>query len=209
MTTEDSSFYSHRGFIPREFRTALIRDLEAGYFKYGASSITMQMVKNVLLHREKTLSRKFQELFLTWHLERKLEKDRIMEIYVIAIEYGPALYGIKPAAEVYFGTHNENQMLATWEYDNGVYGVATTGPAADIADGDWRLVGTEGVMDVHLTDEVAVVIRSLEQGETERFEYDGLAGEGETCIDRAIAEVVGGHAHQAIRAWRARRLRGG
>jgi UDP-N-acetylglucosamine 3-dehydrogenase len=92
--------------------------------------------------------------------------------------------------EVYFGTHNENQMLATWEYENGVYGSATTGPAADIADGDWRLVGTEGVMDVHLTDEVAVVIRSLEQRESERYEYDGLAGEGETCIDRAIADVV-------------------
>ncbi|AGN01828.1 oxidoreductase domain-containing protein [Salinarchaeum sp. Harcht-Bsk1] len=92
--------------------------------------------------------------------------------------------------EVYFGTHNENQMLASWEYENGVYGMATTGPASEIADGDWRLVGTEGVMDVHLTDEVAVRVRSLADDETESFEYDGLAGEGESCIDRAIADVV-------------------
>lgn len=103
MTTEDSSFYRHRGFITREFRTALVKNLEAGYFRYGASSITMQMVKNVLLYRDKTLARKLQELFLAWYLETQLEKDRILEIYVNAIEYGPGLYGIKPAALQYFG----------------------------------------------------------------------------------------------------------
>jgi membrane peptidoglycan carboxypeptidase len=58
-------FFKHRGFIVSEFRTALVKDLKAGYFKYGASSITMQFVKNLMLHREKTLARKFQELFLT------------------------------------------------------------------------------------------------------------------------------------------------
>ena len=103
MTTEDSEFYRHHGFIVREFRTALIKNLQAGYFKYGASSITMQMVKNVLLYREKTLARKFQELFLTWYVESVLSKDRILEIYLNAIEYGPALYGIGPAAQQYFG----------------------------------------------------------------------------------------------------------
>ncbi|MEM9490736.1 MAG: biosynthetic peptidoglycan transglycosylase, partial [Myxococcota bacterium] len=105
MTTEDSRFYKHRGFIVREFRTALISNLEAGYFRFGASSITMQTVKNVLLYREKTLSRKLQELFLTWHLENRLDKDRIFEIYLNAIEYGPGLYGIGPAARHYFGKH--------------------------------------------------------------------------------------------------------
>jgi hypothetical protein len=105
MTTEDSSFYKHRGFIIREFRTALIKNLDAGKFKYGASSISMQLVKNVLLHRDKTLARKFQELFLTWYIESVLEKDRIFEIYVNAIEYGPGLYGIYPAAYQYFGMH--------------------------------------------------------------------------------------------------------
>ncbi len=103
MTTEDSAFYQHKGFIVREFRTALIKNLAAGYFKYGASSITMQTVKNVLLYREKTLSRKLQELFLTYSIEQVLDKDRIFEIYVNAIEYGPGLYGIGPAARHYFG----------------------------------------------------------------------------------------------------------
>jgi hypothetical protein len=103
MTTEDSSFYKHKGFITREFRSALIKNLEAGYFRYGASSITMQMVKNVLLYRDKTLARKLQELFLAWYLETELDKNRILEIYVNAIEYGPGLYGIKPASFQYFG----------------------------------------------------------------------------------------------------------
>jgi hypothetical protein len=105
MTTEDSGFFNHHGFIVREFRSALIRDLKEGYFKYGASSITMQMVKNVLLYREKTLARKLQELFLTWYLESTLTKERILEIYVNVIEFGPGIYGIGPAARHYFGKH--------------------------------------------------------------------------------------------------------
>jgi hypothetical protein len=102
MSTEDSGFRYHHGFIPSEFKTALINDLKAGAFRQGASSITMQMVKNVLLYREKTLARKLQELFLTWHVENTLSKDRIMEIYLNVIEYGPGLYGIGPASWHFF-----------------------------------------------------------------------------------------------------------
>ncbi|HEY5924521.1 MAG TPA: transglycosylase domain-containing protein [Kofleriaceae bacterium] len=111
MTTEDAAFYKHRGFITTEFRTALISDLKARAFRHGASSITMQMVKNVLLFREKTLARKLQELFLTWHVENTLEKDRILEIYFNVIEYGPALYGIGPAMKHYFGKHPRDMNL--------------------------------------------------------------------------------------------------
>ncbi|MDX2089052.1 MAG: transglycosylase domain-containing protein [Kofleriaceae bacterium] len=102
MSTEDSAFYQHHGFIVSEFRTALVNNLKAGKFRYGASSITMQFVKNVLLYREKTLLRKLQELFLTWHVENTLTKDRILEIYFNVIEYGPALYGIGPASWHFF-----------------------------------------------------------------------------------------------------------
>ncbi len=103
MSTEDSEFYRHHGFITSEFKSALVTNLKACKFAYGASSITMQTVKNVLLTPEKTLARKLQELFLTWHIENTLTKDRIMEIYLNVIEYGPRLYGIGPAAEHYFG----------------------------------------------------------------------------------------------------------
>jgi hypothetical protein len=103
MSTEDSNFRFHKGFIPSEFRTALITNLKTRRFRQGASSITMQLVKNVLLYREKTLARKLQELFLTYVVENTLKKDRIMEIYLNAIEYGPGIFGIGPAAEAYFG----------------------------------------------------------------------------------------------------------
>ena len=103
LTTEDSRFMSHRGFIGKEFRSALVRNLSEGYFKFGASSITMQTVKNIWLHRDKLLSRKLQELFLSWYIETQLDKERILEIYVNAIEYGPGIYGIGAAARYYFG----------------------------------------------------------------------------------------------------------
>ncbi len=103
QSTEDFAFYKHHGFITSEFRTALINNLKHEKFVQGASSITMQMVKNVLLFREKTLARKLQELFLTWHVENTLDKDRIFEIYLNVIEFGPDLYGIGPASQYYFG----------------------------------------------------------------------------------------------------------
>jgi len=103
MTTEDGGFFKHHGWVSSEFKTALRRNLARGGFRGGASSITMQMVKNVLLSQEKTLSRKLQELFLVWYLEQELPKERILELYFNAIEYGPRIYGIGPAARHYVG----------------------------------------------------------------------------------------------------------
>lgn len=103
LTTEDGGFFRHRGFLPSQFTTALRRNLEAGRVRYGASTLTMQMVKNVLLSHERTLSRKLQEMFLTWYVEQALTKDRIMEIYLNVVEFGPGLYGVTAAADHYFG----------------------------------------------------------------------------------------------------------
>ena len=103
MTTEDSGFFKHRGWVTSQFAAALRRNIVGGGFRLGASSITMQMVKNVLLSREKTLSRKFQELFLAWYVEKILSKERILELYFNAIEFGPRLYGIGAATRHYFG----------------------------------------------------------------------------------------------------------
>ena len=103
MTTEDNGFFKHHGWVSSEFKSALRRNLAGGGFRMGASSITMQMVKNVLLSQEKTLSRKLQELFLVWYLEHELPKERILELYFNAIEFGPRIYGIGAAARHYFG----------------------------------------------------------------------------------------------------------
>lgn len=103
MTTEDGGFWKHKGFITSQFRAALRRNLEAGKIRLGASTITMQMVKNVLLSHERTLSRKLQEVFLTWYVEQTLTKQRIMELYLNVIEFGPGVYGVTRAASHYFG----------------------------------------------------------------------------------------------------------
>ena len=103
LTTEDAGFFKHRGFITSQFRVALARNLKAGHFRLGASTISMQMVKNVLLTHEKTLARKLQELFLTWYVEQHVPKERIMELYFNAIEFGPGIYGIGRASRHYFG----------------------------------------------------------------------------------------------------------
>ena len=103
MTTEDNGFFKHRGWVSSEFKSALRRNLQRGGFRLGASSITMQMTKNVLLTREKTLSRKLQELFLVWYIEQNLPKERILELYFNAIEFGPRIYGIGAATRHYFG----------------------------------------------------------------------------------------------------------
>lgn len=105
LTTEDGGFRRHHGFLPSQFEVALRRNLSKGRIELGASTITMQMVKNVLLGHERTLARKLQEMFLTWYVEVVLGKDRIMELYLNAIEYGPGIYGITRAAAHYFGKH--------------------------------------------------------------------------------------------------------
>ncbi|WP_434415150.1 transglycosylase domain-containing protein [Nannocystis pusilla] len=102
MTTEDGGFWKHKGFITSQFRAALRSNLEAGRVRLGASTITMQMVKNVLLSHERTLSRKMQEVFLTWYVEQSLTKNRILELYLNVIEFGPGVYGITRAASHYF-----------------------------------------------------------------------------------------------------------
>jgi len=102
MVHEDPQFFSHHGFSPIHIRNALVRDLQVHRFAVGASTISMQLVKNVFLHREKTLARKLQEVLLTWWTERVMQKRDILELYLNVIEYGPGVYGIRKAAQHYW-----------------------------------------------------------------------------------------------------------
>jgi len=105
LTTEDGGFRRHDGFNRSQLEVALRRNLQSGKVRLGASTITMQMVKNVLLSHERTLSRKLQELFLTWWIEQALSKQRIMELYLNVIEFGPGVYGVTNASRHYFGKY--------------------------------------------------------------------------------------------------------
>jgi len=103
ISHEDGGFYDHGGFAPWAIRDAFVRNLEEGRYVVGASTISMQLAKNLYLHREKTLARKVQEVILTWWLENALAKDEILELYLNVIEYGPSVYGLQQAAAYYFG----------------------------------------------------------------------------------------------------------
>jgi hypothetical protein len=100
---EDGRFFTHHGFAEVEIGNALARNLKAHAFKFGASTITMQLVKNVFLHRDKLLSRKFQEAVIVWWLEQQVDKKWLLELYLNVIEYGTSVYGIRNAALHYFG----------------------------------------------------------------------------------------------------------
>lgn len=103
ISHEDGAFYEHGGFAPWAIRDALVRNLEEGRYVVGASTISMQLAKNLYLEREKTIARKVQEVILTWWLEDALTKDEILELYLNVIEYGPGVYGLRYAAAYYFG----------------------------------------------------------------------------------------------------------
>lgn len=107
LTSEDPSFYSHKGFINEAFKQSIIKNIKTKKFARGASTISMQLVKNVFLTREKTLSRKLEEILLVYILEnnRIVGKERMLEVYFNVIEWGPNVYGIGEAARYYFQKH--------------------------------------------------------------------------------------------------------
>ena len=103
-TTEDGGFRFHGGFDKTAIKNSIRDNLVARKFLRGASTITMQLAKNLYLEREKNLSRKLQEAVLTTYLEQALTKDDILELYFNIVEFGPMIYGIGPAADHYFDT---------------------------------------------------------------------------------------------------------
>jgi hypothetical protein len=103
LAHEDAAFLRHEGFAPWAIRNSLVRNLEEGRYVRGASTITMQLAKNLFLSREKTIARKVREALLTWWLESTLSKRDILELYLNVIEFGPDVYGIREAARHYFG----------------------------------------------------------------------------------------------------------
>ncbi|MCB9661049.1 MAG: transglycosylase domain-containing protein [Polyangiales bacterium] len=103
LAHEDAGFFNHTGFSVLSVERALVRNLREGRFVLGASTITMQLAKNLFLNREKTLARKLQEALLTWWLETAMSKKKLLELYLNIIEYGPNVYGIRQAARHYFG----------------------------------------------------------------------------------------------------------
>ena len=102
ITCEDGRFESHDGFDHEAIKNSIRENLRTGKFVRGASTISMQLAKNLYLPRDKTVSRKLEEAILTMYLEQALTKEQIMELYLNVVELGPRVYGVEAAAAHYF-----------------------------------------------------------------------------------------------------------
>ena len=104
VSSEDPEFYYNKGIDESAIETSVLENLKQHRFRQGGSTITMQLVKNVFLTHQKTIDRKLEEFFLVWLLENThiARKNRILEVYLNIIEWGPDVYGIGEASKFYF-----------------------------------------------------------------------------------------------------------
>ena len=100
--TEDASFYQHQGVDLAELKAAIKKNWQKGKYVRGASTITQQLAKNLYLSTEKSIIRKIKEYMIARRLERHLDKQRIFELYLNVIEFGPGIFGVQAAADIFF-----------------------------------------------------------------------------------------------------------
>ncbi|MFP3979639.1 penicillin-binding protein 1A [Marinobacter sp. KMM 10035] len=112
LAAEDSRFYEHFGVDIKGLARAAIELVSTGSIQSGGSTITMQVAKNYFLSRDRTFIRKFNEILLAVQIERELDKDRILELYLNKIYLGNRAYGIAAAARVYYNKPVNELSLA-------------------------------------------------------------------------------------------------
>lgn len=103
IIAEDDKFWSHHGFDLEAIQKALEKDIQKGTFKFGGSTISQQLAKNLYLTPSKNPTRKFKEAILTWRIERNLSKRRILELYLNVVEWGEGIFGVEAASRYYYG----------------------------------------------------------------------------------------------------------
>ncbi len=112
ISSEDSRFWDHPGFDAVGIVRAAWKNFTVGKTKEGASTITQQVIKLLMLGNEKTYERKLKEVVLAVRIERELSKPEILAIYLNHIFLGNNAHGVQAAAEVYFGKNVENLTIA-------------------------------------------------------------------------------------------------
>ncbi|WP_205525577.1 penicillin-binding protein 1A [Pyxidicoccus trucidator] len=111
LAAEDADFYKHQGLDPFGMARAAVKNLIPGSRKSGASTITQQVVKNLLLTPERSFTRKAREWILTPRVEEALTKDQILALYINQSYYGQRRYGLEEAALFYFGKHAKDLAI--------------------------------------------------------------------------------------------------
>jgi 1A family penicillin-binding protein len=112
VAAEDKDFYHHPGFSLKSIIRSIFLDIKAGDAIYGGSTITQQLVKNVLLNSKKSILRKYQEIVLAQEIERRYSKKEILEMYLNSVYFGEGSFGIEQAAKTYFGKSASDLTLS-------------------------------------------------------------------------------------------------
>src|SRR5687767_6884363 len=112
LAAEDERFYQHGGVDYAGVARAAMSNFASGGARQGASTITMQVARNFFLSKEKTFTRKFNEMLLAFKIEASLPKDQILELYINQIYLGQRAYGFAAAAQIYFGKRLADLTLA-------------------------------------------------------------------------------------------------
>jgi len=103
LIAEDDKFWKHEGFDFEAIQKAIEKDIQAKKFKFGGSTVTQQLVKNLYFSPEKSFLRKIGEALITWRMEKVLSKRRILELYLNVVEWGDGIFGVEAASRHYFG----------------------------------------------------------------------------------------------------------
>jgi monofunctional biosynthetic peptidoglycan transglycosylase len=119
LIAEDDKFWSHEGFDYEAIQKAIEKDIKTKRFKFGGSTISQQLARNLYLSPAKNPLRKMREAIITWRMEKVLPKRRILELYLNLVEWGNGIFGVEAASRHYYGkpsselTPQEAARLAT------------------------------------------------------------------------------------------------
>ncbi|NOU18905.1 MAG: transglycosylase domain-containing protein [Bacteroidales bacterium] len=113
VTLEDGGFFTNQGFDLDAFKYAISENIKQKRYARGGSTITMQLVKNLYLNKSKNLFRKAEEYLIVWLIENQaiVPKERLLEIYLNIIEWGPNIYGVSEACQYYFSKSPKDVTL--------------------------------------------------------------------------------------------------
>jgi hypothetical protein len=211
VTNEDGGFFHHRGFNIEAMKEAIAENLKAGAYRRGAGTITMQLARNLYTGHARTLSRKGQEVVLAWILEHLtgVSKERLLEIYLNIIEWGPGIHGADEAAHFYFNrdahdlTLDQSLFLATvipapsrwrWRVDG-------SGDARRYVKAQMHFIGRAMIAKGWLSPETLAPAEALHielAGPAREIFFRGSAGAGSTAKPPETDQPADGDSVRAI-----------
>ncbi len=203
LAAEDLRFYNHHGIDFVRLFGALAANLREGGYAQGASTITMQLIRQSHLSTQKTIARKLEEMWLAVNLERQMSKDEILAMYLNYINFGNGAYGIQAAAQTYFGVDAEELSLA----QAASLAASIKAPsyyAPHISEENNRsrrlyILDTmlqEGMIDQTMHDEAAAEAIAVVERPAETLQYgwfvDAVLDEAETLLGMSSDQVLTG-----------------